>query len=100
MRFVRGLYLMNVGTVSISVFLHTLRFKKALSPTLAFSIYLGQIYGTFLALPYCYDLFLGHKRLLSLAIFGLLVNMTRSRKLHALWCGLCVILLEFSDIDW
>ena len=100
MRFIRGLYLMNVGTVSISVFLHTLRFKKALPPTLAFSIYLGQIYGTFLALPYCYDLFLGHKQLLALTIFGLAINMTRNRNLHAIWCGLCVYLLEFSSIEW
>ena len=99
-RVMRGIYLMNLGTVSISVFLHTLRFKKQLPPILAFSIYLGQIYGTFLALPYCYDLFFGHKRLLSLAIAGIVINMSRKRAFHAVWCAVCMFLLEFSDIEW
>jgi hypothetical protein len=98
--FIRGLFLMNVGTVSISVFLHTLRFKKALPPVVSFSIYLGQIYGTFLALPYCKDLFWDHKRLLALTISGLLLNMTRKRWIHGVWCAVCVYLLEFSEIEW
>ena len=99
-RAIRGIYLMNLGTVSISVFLHTLRFKKQLPPTLAFSLYLAQIYGTFLGLPYCYDVFFGHKRLLSLAIAGIVINMSRNRAFHAVWCGVCMYLLEFSDIEW
>ena len=41
---VRSLYLLNVGTVSSAVFLHTLRFKKVLPPYLTFSVYLLQIY--------------------------------------------------------
>jgi len=45
MRFIRGLFLLNAGTVSIAVFLHTLRFKKVLPPKLTFSIYLAQIYA-------------------------------------------------------
>jgi hypothetical protein len=100
MFFVRGLYLLNVGTVSISVFLHTLRFKKALPPTLTFSIYLGQIYCSFLALPYCYSLFSEHKMLVGLGVLGLVVNMKRNRYYHAVWCGLCACLLEFTDIEW
>lgn len=43
--FVRGLYLLNAGTVSIGVFLHTLRFKKILPPEFTFSFYLCQIYA-------------------------------------------------------
>ena len=45
MFFIRGLFLLNAGTISISVFLHTLRFKKVLPPKLTFSIYLAQIYA-------------------------------------------------------
>ena len=100
MKVIRGIYLMNMGTVSISVFLHTLRFKKQLPPTLSFSLYLSQIYGTFLALPYCYDLFFGHKRLLFLAASGLLINLTRNRVFHVCWCGVCMYLMEFSDVQW
>ena len=44
MKFIRGLYLLNCGTISISVFLHTLRFKKILPPKATFSFYLVQIY--------------------------------------------------------
>ena len=44
MKFIRGLFLLNAGTMSISVFLHTLRFKKVLPPKATFSFYLLQIY--------------------------------------------------------
>ena len=40
-----GMYLLNLGTVSIAIFLHTLRFRKILPPKLTFSIYLLQIYA-------------------------------------------------------
>ena len=42
---IQGLFLLNCGTISISVFLHTLRFKKVFPPRLTFSLYLGQIYA-------------------------------------------------------
>ena len=45
MRFLHGMYLLNLGTVSIAIFLHTLRFKKILPGKLTFSIYLLQIYA-------------------------------------------------------
>ena len=44
-KFVQGMYLLNVGTVSIAIFLHTLRFKKVLPPKLTFTFYLLQIYA-------------------------------------------------------
>ena len=45
------LLLLNSGTVSIAVFLHTLRFKKIMKPTYAFSAYLAMAYASFLAVP-------------------------------------------------
>jgi len=45
MKLIRGMFLLNVGTVSISIFLHTLRFKKVLPPRLTFSLYILQIYA-------------------------------------------------------
>lgn len=44
-KFLHGLYLLNLGTISIAIFLHTLRFKKVLPAKLTFSIYLLQIYA-------------------------------------------------------
>ena len=99
-KFIRGLFLLNLGTVSIAVFLHTLRFKKVLPPKLAFSIYLVQIYLTFLAIPYLSHLFLDHLKLVGLVVLGMICNMTRSRKIHALWCVLCHYLLVHTDIEW
>eukprot|EP00591_Stephanopyxis_turris_P010306 CAMPEP_0195518584 /NCGR_PEP_ID=MMETSP0794_2-20130614/13258_1 /TAXON_ID=515487 /ORGANISM="Stephanopyxis turris, Strain CCMP 815" /LENGTH=452 /DNA_ID=CAMNT_0040647585 /DNA_START=16 /DNA_END=1371 /DNA_ORIENTATION=- len=85
MQLIRGMFLLNVGTVSIAVFLHTLRFKKVLAPKFAFSLYLAQIYATFSAIPYAYAMFSAHRKLGALAFFGLLCNMTRNRMIHAAW---------------
>ncbi len=100
LKFIRGLFLLNAGTVSIAVFLHTLRFKKVLPPRLTFGIYLTQIYFTFSAVPYLGHLFSQNYKLLGLVLFGMSCNMTRSRKIHALWCILCHYLLVHSEIQW
>lgn len=44
-KFLRGMFLLNVGTVSIAIFLHTLRFKKVLPAKFTFSLYLLQIWA-------------------------------------------------------
>jgi hypothetical protein len=44
-KFLKGMFLLNLGTVSIAIFLHTLRFRKVLPAKLTFSIYLLQIYA-------------------------------------------------------
>ena len=100
LKFIRGLFLLNVGTVSIAVFLHTLRFKKVLPPKLAFGFYLTQIYLTFSAIPYLGHLFLRHYKLAFLVLLGMVCNMTRSRTIHAIWCVLCHGLLAHSNIEW
>ena len=92
--------LLNAGTVSLSVLLHTLRFKKVLPPLLTMSVYLVQIYLSFLAIPVAFELFMSHPKLCAVSVSGLLLNMTRSRKIHALWCLGCVILLDHTDIQW
>eukprot|EP00542_Grammatophora_oceanica_P013060 CAMPEP_0194029930 /NCGR_PEP_ID=MMETSP0009_2-20130614/3551_1 /TAXON_ID=210454 /ORGANISM="Grammatophora oceanica, Strain CCMP 410" /LENGTH=435 /DNA_ID=CAMNT_0038669753 /DNA_START=100 /DNA_END=1404 /DNA_ORIENTATION=+ len=85
MKFIRGLFLLNMGTVSIAIFLHTLRFKKVLPPKLTFSLYLAQIYASFSAIPMAYDMFAAHKRLCFACLTGILANMTRSRPIHGIW---------------
>ena len=42
MRWVRGLWLLNSGTVSIAVFLHTMRFKRLLPPRVTFRSGFGR----------------------------------------------------------
>jgi hypothetical protein len=45
-KFLRRIFLLNVvGTVSIAIFLHTLRFRKVLPAKFTFSLYLLQIWA-------------------------------------------------------
>jgi hypothetical protein len=95
-----GMFLLNVGTVSLAVFLHTLRFRKVLPPRLTFSLYLLQIYATFSAIPTAYRLFVSHPKLCALCCAGLLANLTRRRVLHAVWSVLALYLLTQTEIEW
>lgn len=106
-KFLHGLYLLNEGTVSTAIFLHTLRFKKVLPPRLTMTIYIVQIYLTFTAIPLAYEMYSQHLRLAGVCLAGILCNLTRSRKVHAVWCVVTMILLADKDlkllnlsIDW
>ncbi|KAL7571398.1 hypothetical protein ACA910_007704 [Epithemia clementina (nom. ined.)] len=99
-RLLRGCLLLNIGTVSIAMFLHTLRFKKIFPGVMTFSIYLGQIYATILGIPFVYDIFASHPKLMALCLAGLLCNMTRSRKIHAVWCFAAMCLTSYKGIEW
>jgi hypothetical protein len=97
---INGMLLLNAGTVSLSIFLHTLRFKKVLPAKLTMSIYLGQIYLTFTAVPTILRMFQDHPKLCALCFAGLVGNATRNRKIHAVWCGIAMILLTQTEIEW
>jgi hypothetical protein len=99
-KFLNGLYLLNEGTVSMAVFLHTLRFKKVLPPRLTMSIYLAQIYLTFSAIPLAYEMYSQHLSLAAVCVAGILCNMTRSRKMHALWCFTVMAVLTNEKYQW
>jgi hypothetical protein len=98
--FMHAMLLLNTGTVSLSVFLHTLRFKKVLPAKFTMSLYLGQIYLSFTAVPIALEMFMTHPKLCGLCLVGLLLNMTRSRRLHAVWCAAAMGLLTLTDIAW
>jgi hypothetical protein len=98
--FIQGMLLLNTGTVSLSIFLHTLRFKKVLPAKFTMSVYLGQIYLTFMAVPLAYQMFVAHPKLCGLCLAGLAANATRNRKLHAAWCAASMYLLTQTQIDW
>lgn len=99
-QFLHGMFLLNVGTVSLAMFLHTLRFRKVLPAKFTFSLYLVQIYATFSAIPMAWDMFVAHPKLCALAFSGILANMTRSRKIHGVWCVVAMVLLTQTTIDW
>jgi hypothetical protein len=97
---IHGIFLLNVGTVSLAMFLHTLRFKGVLDPRLTFSIYLGQIYATFSAVPIVLNMFASHPKLCALCSAGLVSNMTRNRGVQAVWCTVALVMLTQTDIEW
>ena len=99
-KFMHGMLLLNIGTVSLAIFLHTLRFRKILPPRFTFSLYLVQIYLTFTALPVALGMFTQHPKLCGLAVAGLLCNMTRNRKIHGVWCFAAMCLLSYDGIEW
>ena len=97
---IHGMLLLNAGTVSLSIFLHTLRFKKVLPAKFTMSVYLAQIYLSFMALPMVFNMIISHPKLCGLCVAGILCNMTRNRKIHAVWCAVSMALLAGTDIEW
>eukprot|EP00977_Amphora_coffeiformis_P020334 scaffold8126_cov170-Amphora_coffeaeformis.AAC.8 len=85
-KFMDGLLLLNIGTVSLAIFLHTLRFRK--------------IYATFSALPLAYELFGAHLRLCGVCGAGLLANMTRRKDVQVAWTVCTMVLLCWPGIEW
>lgn len=85
MRWIRGLWLINCGTVSQAVFLHTLRFKRLMPPRLAFSLYLVMAYATFVVGYFMYPIFFRHWKPLAFTSVGLLINLSRRPALLKLW---------------
>lgn len=99
-KLLQGMLLLNVGTVSLSVFLHTLRFKKVLPAKFTFSIYIIQIYLSFFAIPIAIKMFVSHPKLCAVCIAGLILNMTRNRIIHGIWCFVSMLLLTQTQIEW
>ncbi|KAL7571400.1 hypothetical protein ACA910_007705 [Epithemia clementina (nom. ined.)] len=99
-RLLRGCSLLNIGTLSIAIFLHTLRYRRIFPGVMTFSIYLGMIYANIVGVPFVYKIYASHPKLFALCLVGLFCNMTRSRLMHALWCFASMCLLSYKGIDW
>lgn len=87
MQWVRGLWLLNAGTVSIAVFLHTMRFKKLLPPRTTFSCYLVMAYASFSGLRVLLPGFAQHPKLVAATALGMGLNFWRGKQwvLKAFW---------------
>lgn len=98
---VQGLWLLNAGTVSIAVFLHTMRFKKLLPPRVTFSLYVAMAYASFIGGAQLLPLFLDQPRVLAITIGGILLNLWRGKQylLKAYFCAVCIcfIAARFND---
>jgi len=101
------LFLLNAGTVSFSVFLHTLRFKGLINPRYAHGIYVFMAYTSFLALKPLLLKLLETPVVLLIVVVGIQVNMLRNRwlmNLHYFGAAYFVIAMkrreeEGIDVD-
>lgn len=71
--------LANTGTVSIAVFLHTLRFKRLINPRLGFGIYAAMFVAPFLGLLGLAPVIAREWPVMALATVGLLLNFAGRR---------------------
>mmetsp|Transcript_9133 Transcript_9133/g.23224 ORF Transcript_9133/g.23224 Transcript_9133/m.23224 type:complete len:150 (-) Transcript_9133:210-659(-) len=69
------LLLLNTGTVSIAIFLHTLRFKKLMKPRHSFLTYLAMAYASFLAVPPLCIKLLSEPLVAYLVVQGIVLNL-------------------------
>ena len=96
------LFLLNTGTVSIAVFLHTLRFKKKLKPRLAHGIYVVMAYMSFMSVPFLCMAMLREPTILLIVCLGIYVNMMRNKVLmncHYCIASLAVFMMRFSEFE-
>eukprot|EP00968_Pinguiococcus_pyrenoidosus_P014833 scaffold1355_cov268-Pinguiococcus_pyrenoidosus.AAC.15 len=83
------LHLLNIATLNVGVFLHTLRFKRMAHPVITFSAYLAMAYASFLFLPSVIDVLIYRAPHWSLyGLVGIPLNLLENRvPLHLLWLG-------------
>lgn len=74
-----GFMLANVGTVSCSIFLHTLKFKGIVGPKLSYAIYVVMAYAPLAALPGLISWIIEHPLILALTVLGMVLNFAPSR---------------------
>lgn len=79
------LFLLNCGTVSIAVFLHTLRFKKLLSPRLSHGIYVTMAYLSFISVPFLCIKLWEEWEIGLIILGGIFVNTRRNKTLMNFW---------------
>eukprot|EP01130_Rhizamoeba_saxonica_P012598 TRINITY_DN533_c0_g1_i1.p1 TRINITY_DN533_c0_g1~~TRINITY_DN533_c0_g1_i1.p1 ORF type:complete len:341 (-),score=25.41 TRINITY_DN533_c0_g1_i1:37-1026(-) len=75
MMYLQGMVLANAGTVSISVFLHTLRFKKVLHPKVSYIFYMLLAYAPFIGFVHLLHVFPEHLYIFLLSTIGMVLNV-------------------------
>lgn len=77
------LLLFSAFATTISMFLHTLKFKGYIGPRTSFLVYMASYLATFISIVRLYSLFLGHLPLVAITAVGLLLNYFGDR----IMCG-------------
>ena len=75
--------LANAGSVTISMFLHTLKFKNKLSPRVALTIYLMFVYTPVIAMIQLVPSFFPYWKMFIIFTIGLFVNFTPKHIIHS-----------------
>ena len=88
--------LANSGTVTISTFLHTLKFKNQLSPKVAMSVYLMFLYTPAIAISQLFSSWFEYPKMLTIFTIGAILNFT-SKKIQFTWYILLAIMFVCYD---
>jgi hypothetical protein len=68
------LLLFSAFATTISMFLHTLKFKGYMGPKTAFLVYMASYMATFISIVRLYELFLGHLPLVGITFVAMMLN--------------------------
>ena len=71
---------MNIGTVNIPIFMHTLRFKKMMNPRWSKGLYVAMAYTSIAICLGLLPIFTQHPFEVCMACGGLLANLFRHQK--------------------
>lgn len=89
--------LANAGTVSISTFLHTLKFKNQLTAKISMTIYLMILYTPVIAIYQLSPIFVVQWKLWLIFTIGMIINFT-DKIYQAIWTiGLTIFLVAYNN---
>jgi len=83
MKILHFMTLANCGTVSIAIFLHTLRFKKLIEPKLGYGIYTILAYTPYYGVLLLAPVLLSHWEICVIALVGMILNFSPMFVQHA-----------------
>jgi len=94
---VHHMLLSNIGTASIAIFLHTLRFKKIIGPRIAQVVYVIMAYQSFIGGMHLIPLFLNFPILLLMATFGCTLNYFKRDYVHYYYVAAMGVILLIEN---
>jgi len=90
---VHHMLLSNVGTVSIAMFLHTLRFKYIIGPRVAQIVYVMMAYQSFIGGLHLMPLFLSYPALFCMASFATMLNYWKRDLMNYYYVSAMVVVM-------
>lgn len=96
-KFLQFMMLANAGTVSISTFLHTLKFKNQLTAKISMTIYLMILYTPVIAIYQLLPIFMIQWKLWIIFTIGMIINFT-PKSVQTIWTiSLTILIVSINN---